>query len=463
MITRALHGRRAVVWLGATLTLLLVMVVLAPRFLSGRMDSLSNLSSTPTPTSTATPAQEVPITKTPNIGSIQHTVVEGENLFSIAETFNLEAQTILWANADLLKDNPGNIQPGIVLRIPAVDGLYYRWATGNTIEAVAERFGADPQAILDWPENPAYTGTPEDPGIKRGMLLFIPGGKMPLQPAALPTLDAAASMRILSPDGRWGVVYQPGPGLLAIEDAQSRQNLLSAFSGVVSPGNWSPDNHHLLFWENETHGASIQVDGLPLWSLDVPTGEAKLISTTLVNPAYQSWSPDGGKLAFTNGSYRSAQIGKWLSIFNAYTGQVSDLIPKEKLIPGAVAWSPAGEPIAVAAVEAGQTGPDFADYMAWDNPAIAARRVYLVDSTTGEYRRLTQSEAYEDAPRWSQDGKQLLFVQANGSQARLMKMELETGLIEAVEGCEAPMPPDAGYYGQVDWSGLYANCPGSQG
>jgi len=283
----------------------------------------------------------------------------------------------------------------------------------------------------------------------------------PASPPVQPTTDAANTVRIISPDGRFAAVYQHGPGLLRIEDVQSGQIQVSSFSGVVSPGNWSPDSRYLLFWDNKTGSASIQADGLPLWALDVGTGEARLISTTLVNPEYQSWLPDGSRLAFTNGGYRSAQVEKWLSIFNVSTGQVRDLIPKETLVPGVVDWSPDGKWIAAAAIEGGKTGPEHADDMGWDNPAIAARRVYLVDPMTGDFHRLTQGEAYEDAPRWSEDGKQLRFVQMEGTQARLMVATLETGAIEAVPGCEIPIPPSAGYYGQVDWSEIYSICDGN--
>lgn len=459
MMAQISRAARSIVYIGAALAFLLILVIMSPRLLPNQLGTVADPTAVPSVSVDPAPTLEATEIDPASKGSFLYLVSEGETLFGIADKFNLKPETVLWSNSDLLLDNPRLIQPDMILRIPSVDGLYYRWETGDTVEAVAAKFGAEPQAIRDWPENQKGTRESGDLEIQAGTLLFVPGGKMPLQPVIPPTTEDTNTKRIISPDGRYAAVYQHGPGLLRIEDVQSSQTQISGFSGVVNPGNWSPDSRYLLYWENTVDSASIQADGLPLWTLDVGTSEARLISTTLVNPYYQSWSPDGRKLIFTNGGYRSAQVDKWLSIYNTSTGEVRDLIPKEVLVPGAIDWSPDGKWIAVAAVEGSKTGPEYADYMSWDNPAIAARRIYLVDPMTGDFRRLTQSEVYEDAPRWSEDGKQLLFVQAEGSQARLMTANLETGEVDAVQGCVMPMPPSPGYYGQADWAALYDNCP----
>lgn len=207
--------------------------------------------------------------------------------------------------------------------------------------------------------------------------------------------------------------------------------------------------------------ASIQADGLPLWSLEVESGQVtRLAEAALVNPSYQSWAPDGSALVFTNGGYRSSQVNKWLSLYEVGSGLVGTLIPKSALVPGAVAWSPRGSQIAFAAVEAEETGNEWADWMGWDNPAILARRIYLLDRQTGEYWRLNSAEAYQDAPRWSADGTRLYYAQMEGGGVALMAADPASGSAHALPGCLAPLPVAAGYYGQVDWGELYQNCPG---
>lgn len=283
----------------------------------------------------------------------------------------------------------------------------------------------------------------------------------------LPAVMDAKSTQTVSPDGQWTAIFHPQNVSIEVVSAKGLPPVVYQAGKMANsiypaewivPGGWSPDSHSLLFWLGPRSG-SAHADGLPLWVLNIQTGQAmQLAEATLVNPDYQSWSPDGSALVFTKGGYRSAQVGKWLSLYQVETGEIVGLIPQDTLVPGAVTWSPEGNQVAVAAVDAGMTGREYADFMGWDNPAIAGRRIYLVDPKTGAFHRLTQSASYEDTPRWSQNGKRLFFIQADGSQARLVAMTIENGSIEALQGCEAPMPSIAGYYGQVDWSNVYAAC-----
>lgn len=244
---------------------------------------------------------------------------------------------------------------------------------------------------------------------------------------------------------------------------QEAAGATSASPQQILLGSWAPDGQRLLFWQGML-SASIVADGLPLWSLEVPGGQAmRLSQAALVNPAYQSWAPDGSALAFTDGGYRSAQVGKWLARYDVSSGQVTALVPQDEQVPGALAWSPLGDRIAYAAVAADQTGPDLADGMSWDNSAILARRIYLLDVQSGAYQLLNQLDAYQDAPRWSADGKTLYYVQMGGSQAQIMAADPASGKAEALAGCRSPLPDIAGYYGQVDWSSLYAACPQAGG
>ncbi len=223
-------------------------------------------------------------------------------------------------------------------------------------------------------------------------------------------------------------------------------------------GQWSPDNGHLLFWSGPL-SASIAADGLPLWCLDVQSGKVMALSdVALVNLTYQSWAPQGQAVVFTNGGYRSALVGKWLARYDVQNGNVSILVPPEEIVPGQVAWSPTGEWIAFAGVPVDQTGEIYADYMGWDNPAIQARRLYLLDVASGEYRRLNGDEVFQDAPRWSPDSRSLYYIQIEGEQAQVMQAAIPGGEAQSVAGCQAPRPPSAGYYGQVEWDAVFEAC-----
>jgi Tol biopolymer transport system component len=192
-----------------------------------------------------------------------------------------------------------------------------------------------------------------------------------------------------------------------------------------------------------------------MYILDTLSGRAVQISQVcLLNPLYQSWAPDGTKLAFTDGGYRSAQIDKNLAIYNITTGKLNVPVTAQEQVPGAVAWSPDGRWIAYAAVPAEDTGPEWADWMGWDNPAIAGRRIYLLDPATGEIQRLNDIRAFQDAPAWGKTGSELFYVQAEGSALILMKADMFTRASSPVQGCQMERPEAAGYYGQPEWATL---------
>lgn len=258
-------------------------------------------------------------------------------------------------------------------------------------------------------------------------------------------------------------------------------------------GHWSPNSRYVIMWLGIL-SASFLADGLSPLVLDTETGQVYPVAvdssagpaslelsrenTALNNPRYQSWAPDSSKLAITAGGYRSAQVNKWLNLFDVASGQVTTVISKSEQIPGAVAWSPRGDLIAYAAVPAEQTNEEQADWMVFENPAIAARRIYLLDPTTGQYHRLNQVESYQDAPVWHKDGSRLYYVERNGDELRLMVADPATGQAEPVPGVSQPlelndpMRPAVGYYGQfgreelltgIPAEALGATVPGSQG
>jgi dipeptidyl aminopeptidase/acylaminoacyl peptidase len=227
-------------------------------------------------------------------------------------------------------------------------------------------------------------------------------------------------------------------------------------------GHWSPNSQYALFWLGPL-SASILADGLPLFIIDLSNKQVnQLANVTLLNPRYQSWAPDSSALVFTEGGYRSAQVGKSLALFETASGQTTTLIDENEQVPGIVAWSPRGDLIAYAAVPAAETGPQWADLMTFDNPAIAGRRIYLLDPATGEPRRLNDAATFQDAPVWSDDGSTLYYAQREGDQLQVMAAVPATGESEPVVGAAIPLPEMVGYYGQSDLDALLASRPGGE-
>lgn len=111
---------------------------------------------------------------------VNYIVQAGDNLFSIAERFNLRTETILWSNRYVLGDDPHFIYPGQELLISPVDGTLHRWSAGEGLNGVAEFYKATPDEIINFPGNHLSLATLGDlasPNISPGTMLVVPGGK----------------------------------------------------------------------------------------------------------------------------------------------------------------------------------------------------------------------------------------------------------------------------------------------
>jgi hypothetical protein len=116
----------------------------------------------------------------PRVDVIKYTVQKGDSLFSIAEKFALSPTTILFGNYLTLKDHPNLIKPDQQLNILPVDGTYYEWQGTESLSKVAQVFGVDAEAIVNYPGNhlnPDTLGDMGSPNIPGGTWLIVPGGK----------------------------------------------------------------------------------------------------------------------------------------------------------------------------------------------------------------------------------------------------------------------------------------------
>ncbi|GAB4580639.1 MAG: hypothetical protein Fur0022_33810 [Anaerolineales bacterium] len=115
----------------------------------------------------------------------QYEVDTGDSVFGIAAFFGIEPETVLWANYDLLNDNPDFLEPGMELYIPPVDGVYYQWQEGDTLEGVAQEFEAEIEDII------GFLGNKIDlynPVIEPGTMVMIPGGHREFRQWLIPTI-----------------------------------------------------------------------------------------------------------------------------------------------------------------------------------------------------------------------------------------------------------------------------------
>jgi murein DD-endopeptidase MepM/ murein hydrolase activator NlpD len=144
-------------------------------------------------------------------GITKYVVEAGDSVFSIAKKFDIKPETVLWANEDLLQDNPNELSVGQNLKIPAVDGVIYKWKTTDTIDGIARKFKTTPEEILTWPDNNLDMSNPT---IASGTMVMVPGGSRELRTWVVPTFWRANSgaTRNINPncDSSGGSAYGTG-------------------------------------------------------------------------------------------------------------------------------------------------------------------------------------------------------------------------------------------------------------
>ncbi len=108
----------------------------------------------------------------PRASVITYTVQPGDSLSSIAQQFGLSIWTLIWSNREAVWDAPWLIQPGLVLYIPPVDGVYHTVREGETVESIAEKYNVGPDALYN-----EWNDLKEGQSLQEGMQLMVVGGR----------------------------------------------------------------------------------------------------------------------------------------------------------------------------------------------------------------------------------------------------------------------------------------------
>jgi hypothetical protein len=179
-----------------------------------------------------------------------YTVSIGDSVFEIASKFKLKPESVLWANYAKLNDNPDLISVGMELNIPPVDGVYYEWQPGDTVDGVAGRFEVSVEDILSFSANEIDLTNPD---IAPGTWVMVPGGRREFRQWLIPVI----------PRGRAGVspsVYGAG----ACE---------GGYEGAFGSGAfiWPAGNHSLSgndYWDGHLGIDIAAGEGAPLYAAD---------------------------------------------------------------------------------------------------------------------------------------------------------------------------------------------------
>lgn len=132
------------------------------------------------------------------IESKEYIVKRGDTLSSIAESFGLKTDTLLWAN-DLTAND--FISVGEKIEIPPGDGVLVKVASGDTIEGLAKKYNSDPQTILDANlfDRAIELNSQGKYELLAGKQIFIPDGSITPPPAPKPVQQAPIYSAVVTP------------------------------------------------------------------------------------------------------------------------------------------------------------------------------------------------------------------------------------------------------------------------
>ena len=97
-----------------------------------------------------------------------YVVAQGDSLWSISNTQNIELDTLIGSNTF---KSSAKLRPGAVLRIPNQDGIFYKLKKGETIESVAKRYRVKLAKVK------LVNSEVDMKALKEGDEIFLPGAK----------------------------------------------------------------------------------------------------------------------------------------------------------------------------------------------------------------------------------------------------------------------------------------------
>jgi LysM repeat protein len=118
---------------------------------------------------------------------IEYTVKSEDNLWKIANKFEISLNSLLWAN-NLSKNSL--IRPGQKLIILPVSGIIYQVKPGDTLSEIAKKYKGKTEEII------VFNNLSEEGNVYIGDILIIPNGVMPIKTSPVQYIPLAKTYSI---------------------------------------------------------------------------------------------------------------------------------------------------------------------------------------------------------------------------------------------------------------------------
>lgn len=184
----------------------------------------------------------------------------------------------------------------------------------------------------------------------------------------------------------------------------------------LNGGKLSPDATQVIYCANHVD-VEVDKEFSTIYLADIASGQSRQMTNGKAKDTHPQWSPDGKAIAFVSDRNNKPQLFM-MSVDGGEAQQLTDI----KQGVGVFAWSPDGTKIAFTAGPTfeGDTPPDLTKEVYRVNRVVyrfddmgyldqVVHNLYMLDIASSEIQQLTDDDTHDFNPRWSPDGKTILY------------------------------------------------------